>query len=311
VGCSGRHLLLAAILLAALLQSAPSQGQPEEDLARASAAFDRGLEAQKQGEWAEAARHFGDADAIVADPAALEAALAAVLRSDDAVLGMELAARADRNPYRDQLTELAASSRRRFGQLVGRIVVHCDDCTVAIDGRPTRRGVAVWVTTGAHRVTLGAGGEEEHREVHVDPGGIVTLVPLRTGTAGGAARPAGPVAAARGPTATVDEGSEGLPPAFFWIGLGLTAAAGGGAIASAVDTRNKHEAFSAAPTPEASINGQNAETRTNVLLAVTGGLGLTTAILGIVAVDWGDDGRLEGSLVLTPQGPRGWATLRF
>ena len=300
---------MATTLLGVRASGSSGHAQTSDQIDQASAAFEQGVEAQKRQDWAEAARHFARADEVVADPAALEAALVAVIQSDDAVLGVELAARADRNPYRDKLSMLADRTRQRFDGRVGRIVVHCDRCTVSIDGATTRRGVAQWVTTGAHRVALGVDGKTEHHQVHVEPTAIVTILPFGT-------RPevlAKPTSAAptRRGAEQQDGPTDGLSPAFFWVGLALTGAAGGGTIALALDTKSKHDAFAEAPTEEASIAGQNAETRTNVAFAITAGLGMTTAIVGLFAVDWGEDEQVDGTLLVTPGGARAFATYRF
>ena len=79
-----------------------------------------------------------------------------------------------------------------------------------------------------------------------------------------------------------------LSPAWFWIGAGATAAAGGVTIASAVDTANLHSRFDAQPSAQLSAEGADAQLRTNVLVGVTTAVLLTTALVGGVFVKWGD-----------------------
>jgi hypothetical protein len=98
----------------------------------------------------------------------------------------------------------------------------------------------------------------------------------------------------------VDEGAKewaGWSPTVFFVGVGLTAAAGGVTVWSGIDTKNN-------PGPEAVTNGCDAgdtecdlyekgrakQLRTNVLIGVTGGLAVATGLVGAFAVDWGSSG---------------------
>jgi hypothetical protein len=82
---------------------------------------------------------------------------------------------------------------------------------------------------------------------------------------------------------------------WFYVGLGATGVAGAAAIVSGVDTANQHSSFasncgSANPPkacPGLSTNGQSAQTRTNVLIGVTAGLGVLTAAT-VFFVRWHD-----------------------
>ncbi len=91
----------------------------------------------------------------------------------------------------------------------------------------------------------------------------------------------------------------GISPGWFFAGLGVTAALGGGAIASGVDTLAKHAAFERGE--DVSSAGQAAQLRTNVLLFSCAGAGVATAAIGIFAVNW------RGS----PAGPKAGWWLRF
>ncbi len=62
-----------------------------------------------------AARLFARADELAPHPSALEAALLAVIETDDAELGRELAERAARAPEDAKLQELAERARDKFG----------------------------------------------------------------------------------------------------------------------------------------------------------------------------------------------------
>jgi len=72
----------------------------------------------------------------------------------------------------------------------------------------------------------------------------------------------------------------------FFSGVGLTAVATGLTIASAVDTRAARNDFNLHPTAQALSDGKAKELRTNVLLAVSGGLAVLTAVTGLWLVQW-------------------------
>jgi hypothetical protein len=89
----------------------------------------------------------------------------------------------------------------------------------------------------------------------------------------------------------------------------LTVIVGGATIGSAVDTRRARDAFQLAPSEQALASGRSKELRTNVLLAVTGGMALVTAATALWLVDWGGGDRAGGAttaLFVTPlAGDRG------
>ncbi len=286
---------------------APPTEPPSSDhaaaarVAEASALYEDGQRAHQAGRFVDAAKAFAAADALVPDEAALEAALVAVLKTDEAVLGMELAGRTSRAPTHVKLEQLASRARARFGDDVGRIVVHCARCQVAIDGVPRPRGVAAWVKVGPHQVLIRDGEARETRRVIVEPGAVVTLLPL-AGQPKPDPKP--PPAPAPGPRRKAKPPAEpGPSPAWFWISFAATGAVGVGAIVSAVDTATRHAEFTDAPTAELAADGEAAQTRTNVLLGVTGGLAALTLAVGLFVVDWDQDDDVS----LQPEG----LTIRF
>ena len=266
-------------------------GPSNEELAEASALYTKGEELHAQGKHLEAARTLARADEIVPDAAALEAALVAVLETDAAVLGMNLASRTSREPFRTRHIELADRARAKFGSAVGRIVVHCDGCHVRIDGEVAKRGIATWVTAGSHRVDLSGDDGIEQREVDVAAEALVTITPRL------APPPPDPVPPPPEEPIAIDTG---LSPIWFWIGAGATGVAGIATIASAVDVENKHASFEEMPTEELSSAGEQAEIRTNALLGVTIGVAAVTGLLAAFT-DWSADDP-DSAWTVTPQG---------
>ncbi len=294
-------MLLSSVIIA-LTSTTWTRAQPEgpaatrspAELAEASRLFEQGAALHASGRFAEAARSFAEADDVAPDAAALEAALLAVLETDDAVLAMRLASRTAREPASQPLTRLAERARRRFAERVGRVVVHCDGCEASIDGEKIAPGIASVVEVGVHEVTIVVGGHRERRSVDVEPSSIVTLLPVGppaavSGDPSGVAvpSPSTPAPVASPPTRVAD--SAGPSPVWFWVGVGLTGASLGGTIASAVDTASKREDFEAAPSRRLADAGEAAQLRTNALIGVTAGLAVVTGVLGIFVVDWGDD----------------------
>jgi hypothetical protein len=79
----------------------------------------------------------------------------------------------------------------------------------------------------------------------------------------------------------------------FWVGAGLTAVAGGTTIWSGLDTlsnpgkdRVKNECKTGDTDCPAYQEGLAHQRRTNVLIGVTAGLGVATAVVGLLATDW-------------------------
>ena len=118
------------------------------------------------------------------------------------------------------------------------------------------------------------------------------------------AQPLGPAQ----PQPPPDQGDGGgLSPVFFWVGVGLTAAAGIGTLVSHLDTSSKLDDYEATPTRQLYEDGTGAETRTNVLLGVTVGLAVVSAVLGVVTFG-GGSGEVEASAQASTAVPSVWAS---
>lgn len=287
----------AVVLLAALL-GAGSASAGEGDLGRARDAYDRGVKAEARGDHGTAARAFAEADALAPSVASLEAALESTMRADDAALGAELLERGEARVTDAGLSKTMDAARRRFANRTGRIRVDCafaKSCLVAVDGGARDATRAVFVTVGAHSVAVERDGVRLERLVEVHPGEVVVVAPEEGPRAAAPPKetPAVPVAPRR---LTVPP--PGISPVWFYVGLGLTAAAGGVAIASGLDASSKHDAFARAgcgaggtgPVPSDCASradaGASADTRTNVALVATGALAVASAVTAIAFVRW-------------------------
>jgi len=278
---SARKGWTAAFVLATSAWVSPALGDSPQDSV-AFALYEKATGELEAGDFAAAAKDFARADALSPTPAALQAALTAVLKTNDAALGMTLVSRAGREPFHEKIGELADEARGRFAERVGRLVVSCEHCDVTVDGEAVEPGVASWQLLGEHEVVMAIGGREQRHRVTVTRATIASVRPS-------APSPPEPAMQEGTPLPLPQESSEGVSPAFFWVGLGLTVAAGVGTVVSFVDLKGIHDDFQAGPNAELADEGDAAQLRTRVLGGVTGGLALATTLVGVLAVDWGGD----------------------
>lgn len=230
---------------------------------------------------------FAAADALSASPVSLRAALDAATLADDAILGVELVERAERvaSPPAP-LASALATARARFAHRTGRIAVHCPGgvpCLATVDGAALDASLARIVAPGVHTVTVQTTGPVEARLVDVPADQTVGV----SATVGAAPPlPSGEPAPAPAPATA----ATGLSPAWFVSSAVATAVAAGLSIGSGIDTDDQHGRFVDAGCPLGKApscsalagDGVSAQTRTNVLLAVTAGLAATTAALGFL-----------------------------
>lgn len=294
-----RASVVAAVFFCVVVPSRPARAA---DPGAARVVYDRGAAAFGRKSYAEAAREFASADELSPSDAALSSALTAVVLADDPVLGMTLVERAEvpeRGAGGGGASAAATKAREKFGLRAGKLHVECskgNPCEVRVDGVPFPTGAARWVGAGLHVVQIAQAGAAADQNVTVVGGSTLQLIapsppPPPLAAPVGPSASSSPVAApplpvSSSPSAGAD-GAPGLSPAWFFVGAGLTAVAGAFTVASGVDTLDKHGQWD--QTGDASVNssGRSAQTRTNVLVAVTGGLGLATLGLGLFGVRWG------------------------
>jgi hypothetical protein len=314
--------LLAVSLLAAValvVTPAPAADSPAAAV-QAHEAYERGTSAYRRGDYVAAAREYAAADALSPSPVALQAALDAAVRADDPVLGAALLDRARGAARTDGLVVTMLTAQKRFAGRTGRVRVACGGrpCLASIDGAAVDTSLPVIVRVGAHTVIVESAGVSATRPVTVGPDEVIEVpAPAAPGpalvappaVAGAAVAPtvvAPATAAAREPAMAP---APGLSPVWLAVGLGATAIAGGFAIASGVDTADQHATFESscrgatiAPgCDQASRDGQSAQTRTDVLLAVTGGLAAATAVTAFF-VRWHDVRVAAGPAAVTVAG---------
>jgi hypothetical protein len=297
----------SAVAAAALLVAgeAAAQRPGSTDASRARDAFERGSAAYRLGDYARAAAEYARADALDPNPAALRAALDAATLADDPVLGEELIERAEHMPGDAPGARTLDAARARFAHRTGRVVVRCPAgraCLATMDSVAFDPSQPKIVVAGLHTVAVQSDGAPEPHIINVAADAVVEVVarppapasPPPSAPSSPAPASSPPLLATPGPASAPHETrSTGLPPVVFFVALGVTVVAGGVTTWSALDTRSQHATFDGQCTthPTASCEslqsqGESAQTRTNVLLAVSGALAVTTATLGLL-VHWG------------------------
>jgi len=289
-------VVCAGICLATTTSVANAQ---DKDIAAARDAYDRGAASYDAGEYALAAQQLAKADQIAPNDVALELALKAAVKANDALLAMDLVTRAEGRPSASPGVLAARDdARAKMANRVGKVTVKCapgtSRCTATLDDAPFPTTDSRFVLAGAHRVVIddGSGAKQAFR-VRVDPG---ASVPVEAAAPAPATSLPNETTTTTPPPAPPSRAGAGISPAWFWIGTGLSTALGGVTIASAVDTRNKHAEFRANPSLERSDDGVDAQLRTNLLVASTAAVVVTTAVLGLFFVKWsGSDDSLRRS----------------
>lgn len=274
-----RRALVAALpLVASFVSSRAHAG----DVEAAKAAYDQATHAYKQGRFEEATALFGKADDLSPSAAALEAALRAARRADKATLVLEVVRRAGRRDVGDGLRTLLDEAKSEYEGRVGKIRVECARCEPLVDGKPWQAQKPRTADAGYHVVQIAAGDDAERRLVSVVAGKTTRVV------FGGGSDAPKEGAAAPTPAAAAAPEIRGLSRGWFWAGAGATGILGALAVASAVDTANKHTAYLAAPTSQGAADGAAAQTRTHVLFGFASAALVSTAVMGIFAIRWKD-----------------------
>lgn len=292
-------------------QSGEEEAAPSaEDIKAAAEAFDLGRRAFKSKDYVEAAENFESADSHAPSAAALELAF----RSRDKAGQLDRAATLawlakKRHPDADFVKKLVPPVLKRAQSELHEATVKCDlPCEIVVEtklahGKPDVERV-IYLAPGQHNIRAGwSMGRSQSQSVDATAGGHSDLsftappepkqeaAPAASGAGAGAGE-----AGNAGQGGRVDRGvqkHEGWPPIIFFIGAGATAVLGGVTIWSGVDTLNnpgpdtvKQECVNRNTDCPAYQQGLAHQTRTNVLIAVTAGVGVATLLIGAFATDW-------------------------
>ena len=296
--------------LAGLLRAAGAMAQTG-DVTAAAAAFQEGQRLQLGQEYARAAEMFELADAAAPSPAALRSAIRSHQAAGQRARAASLSLRAQTRDAADpQSVSLATATLAALAPALGRVQVQCAPaCTLTLD----RRAVAAqpaeqhafFVEPGERALEVSWGpGRARSRSLNATAGQTVDLVL----EAPAEAPPAVPVAPAAPVVPVVPvvvapveaPAARGLSPAVFAVGAGLTAVSAGLLVWSGLDTLAARDAYVQSPSEAGYHDGVSLELRTNVLVASTAVLGVTTAVVGMLFTRWGTTRGGRARAVLTP-----------
>ena len=283
---------LRAALLVAVALSVPVAAHAQAAGEDARAAYDRGAAAHARADYRAAASEFAQADALAPNAVALKAALDEALLADDPELGMQLVERARvRAPGDASLAPSVRDATRRFAGRTGRVKVDCGgrSCAATIDARAMEPAAPMIVLVGPHRIAIAEGGRVTSKDVVVAGDREVDVVLPAPAPPPELHAPPSPASARPHPA----HGASGLSPAWFVAAAAATVVAGGLAIASGIDTANQHSTFvgrgcdhgADSTCSGLAADGVGAQTRTDVLAAITGALGVTAVSLAFL-VHW-------------------------
>ena len=289
-----RALLAVSLISTAALAAPPSA----EHIKSAAAEYDAGRRAFTDGKFEEAAIHFENAYHDAPAAQALRYAIRARKQANQLARAATLAIIAQQNYADDEATQQAVKEvLSEATPKLFKMSVSCDvDCAVAADGRVVSledaKRFSFFLQPGPHSISVSWPGD---RTKSLD-------VKAREGQALEQSFVAPPmpvvnnnnnaIGGGGGTTLTEQPSSKPFGPAVFITLLSLTAVSGGILIWSGIDTLNN-------PGPDAVKTGcvgqgeqcalyqqgLASQTRTNVLIGVTGGLGLLTFV-SIFLTQW-------------------------
>jgi hypothetical protein len=300
-----RALAAALAVFTAVLPAAADDAPDAAKVKRAGDEFDLGVAAFKAKNYDEAAQHFEAADENVQGAKTLRLAIRARSEAGHASRAATLAAQAlERYPDDAEMTKLGKETIDKVQSSLHKVKVSCaSPCVLAIGSRAVHGVMSTrWVlyldpgktsisasfvgnTSAKPRsVEAVAGGSSELRFEPPEPPKKTPVVPTTTSS-----HDIPPdITSAPTASASPDQPAKGIHPAFFGVGLGLTAAAGGVLAWSGVDTLQNPGpdkvrqvcAGKGPDCPEYKLGLEN-QLRTNILIGGTAGLGAVTVLLAI------------------------------
>jgi len=330
--CARQHrtgVLLAAIVAFALVDgrasaqaSHPANQAANQGTNQAAAreAYDKAVALHSRKQFAAAARQFALADQLIPSDSVLADALDASVTADDSAFGSMLTARAARSPQHLELQRAVSKAKEKFRGRAGRVELHCaGSCETEVDGKPLDPANEGWLTAGPHVVVFTTTAYPSYRDEHrVDVSSADTAVVTFRAPASSAVALA-PSSAEPKP---LDQEHHGVSPAWFWVGVGVTAAVAGGTIISGISASNTHKDFEdqrcgqqgSTDCLQRADDGKSAVTRTNILLGATAVSAVATTLVGLFLVDWkprGESAPVSASFSVGPGDARAVLTGSF
>lgn len=296
-------LLMGVLALGTSPASAAPEPAPSPERIRSAAEeFDRGRRAFLAKDFEQAAVHFENAYRDAPRAESLRLAIRARREAKQLARAATHAALAqERYPDDAATTQLARETLAEAGPVLHELVVECSpECGVAEGGRVLSEADAVrhriFLEPGAHVVGIGFPTGAVSQTVDAKRGGrdVVTATPPPEAVV--PPKPP-PVAAPPPPKQVASRGNKPLGPLVFFVAAGVTLVAAGATVASGIDTQNspgpdavRRECAGKDESCPLYQQGQSSELRTNILLGVTGGAALATAVVGLFFTRWSSSG---------------------
>ncbi len=296
--------MTAAALALAMPAGAAEPKPPPERIKAAAEEFDRGRRAYLAKDYEQAAAHFENAFRDAPSKETLRLAIRARRDAKQPARAATLAAVALEMYGNDAATaQLAKDTLAETSKQVAELIVECTaPCTIAADGRVVSESDAE-----RHRIFLDPG--EHELGVSFQQGGSVSQhVDAKKGTSTTLSFEPPPPAPVESPPATetppeapppeaTRTSDKPLGPAVFFVAAGITVAAGAATVVSGIAAINdpgtdavRRECVGQGESCPLYQRGQDAETRTNVLLGATIGAAVVTGIIGLFFTDWSSSG---------------------
>jgi len=276
------------------------------DVEAAAEAFSNAQRAELSHDYARAAEFYELAYGLAASPEALRsAAKNRQAAGHHAIAATHAASLLRLYPESEKSRELAATILDGSSGVLTRVTSECDQpCAISVDGLAVSEERALvhtfYVDAGAR--TIAAAFEAGSREstsvsAKADEALAVTFQAPPTPE---------PEPVVTSPTLPPDRTFDGAPspatdeprtrqrlyPAYFGVGLALTAGLGATLAWSGSDVLAQNREFDADPTQARFDAGRSAERRTNALIGATAALGAATIVLAVFT-DWTPQGKTQ------------------
>lgn len=215
---------------------------------------------------------------------------------------------------RELANEVLAAAKGKLQELRVRCA---PECGLTADGKVVSigdaRAFSVYLEPGPHSLTFGfSEGRGVQRSFQAGRGLSDELTIEPPASAKPTPQPGDVTPAKETPGAPTARGS-GLPPAVFYVGVGLTLAAGAATAISGAATlsspgKDAVRTGCVGQGTECPLyqSGLAGETRTNIGLGLTGGLVVATSLVGLFFTDWGRKPPVAASTSALPTLTVGW-----
>lgn len=295
--------LLVGTMYAGSVYAQDAQPSPER-IKAAAEEFDRGRRAYLAKDFEQAAIHFENAYRDAPRAETLRLAIRARRDAKQIARAATLAAIAQaRYPDDAASMQFAKETLDSAAPQLHEYDIDCSsECAIAADGRVVSQSDAlhhrIFLDPGAHDLGVSFGeGRSTEKKVDAKKGGKETLSFEAPPPAKVETPPPPPPDPNRdkpppqAPPPKVEDKPFG--PLVFFVGAGLTAAAGGATIWSGIDTQSspgtdavRRECAGKDESCPLYAEGKDKELRTNILLGGAIGLGVVTAVVGLFFTQW-------------------------